>query len=325
MAERPRRFLLVVAAALAAGVTAAAATGASPYNPQKQITSADQNLARSIVIVKSDLGKPWKGGYIKPTYEGDDCVGAKQSDLVLTGSASTDFKRSGGEVSSDVWVLQTPQMVQLDRQRQPGASVEAGCLRQLYTPGPSYRIESVKRLPFPHLGSYTDPWRVTFFYPNAGPSEQSRSVDDYVDISIGRIEISLYVSAPWSERDNARTAEIALGKLLVARATPPRILKYTLPLPSLSPVAGKDYALRGILLKPDRVHGEDNTGMVGVLVPPDTVTCTATLEGAELTGTGKGGCRWQLPADSNGEHLLVVAEVTLGDGGMTIRLPLTVG
>jgi hypothetical protein len=65
--------------------------------------------------------------------------------------------------------------------------------------------------------------------------------------------------------------------------------------------------------------------MLAYLLPPDTVTCNATLNGAELTGTGKGGCRWQLPADSKGEHLLVTAQVTLGEGGTTIRLPLTVG
>jgi hypothetical protein len=72
------------------------------------------------------------------------------------------------------------------------------------------------------------------------------------------------------------------------------------------------------------VHGRDNTGPVYLTRPPDSITCTATLAGQPIAGSGKGGCHWQLPAEASRKQLLVTAQLTLLGAHTTITVPFIV-
>jgi len=306
--------------ALGAGLAAAALRD----NPQLRLTGPDQQLARSILLEKDDLPRvsaTWKGGIVKPTVEGDSCGGAKNSDLVLTGAASSSFTSANGTIDSDVWVLQTEQMVRLDDQRQPPAAVEVRCLRGSYSGSKSYTVASVSRLPLPRLGEYTDAYRVVLDYPGAKKGETTRVVDDYIDVNVGRVEASLFVEFAYPDRNEVKPIELELAKLLLARSTPPKIIGYQL-VGANSPTAGSGYTFGpGLSLRPDKVHGRDNTGPVYLTRPPDSITCTATLAGQPIAGSGKGGCQWQLPADAAGKPLVVTAQLTLLGAHTTITVP----
>jgi len=315
------------AAAVMLAVCAGLAKAAAGDNPQVRLTQPDQQLARSILLEKGDfpvVSAAWKGGTVKPTLEGDSCGGAKNADLVLTGSASSSYTNAVGTIDSDVWVLQTEQMVRLDDQRQPASAVRLGCLRDSYSGSKTYTITSVSRLPFPRLGEYSDAYRVLLNYPNANNGKGAKVVDDYIDVNVGRVEASLFVEFAYADRNDVKPVELELAKLLLARSKPPKIISYQLILPNV-PTAGSSFTFgRGLSLRPDNVHGKDNTGPVYLSRPPDTMSCSATLAGEPIPGTGKGGCSWELPADAAGKPLLVTARVTLLGAHTTITVPFTV-
>lgn len=50
----------------------------------------------------------------------------------------------------------------------------------------------------------------------------------------------------------------------------------------------------------------------GVVASPDTVSCTATLGGRRLRGTGPGGCTFALPRNANSKRLRVTVTATYG-------------
>ena len=317
---------LAVAVALLT-LSVPAATAATPYTPQLHLTAADQRLASLIAIQKSDLPKlsaGWAGGKVEPVTEGDPCLGARQSDLVLTGVSSRSV-RTGNDLilGSTVWVLQNSEMVKLDQLRQPPTSVRLACARKVFADAPApVRLVSVTKLPFPRIGASTSAARVVYDYTAKG--ETTRLIRDYVDISNGRVEASLTVQTAYSVRDAARTLEISLARLMAVRATPSKIIGYSYSNETMSATAGAAYTFGGLTLKLDKVLGLENTGSISIRLSPDTMTCTATLAGKPLPATAKNGCRWLIPADATGGRLVVTAHVTLMGAEKTIILPVPV-
>jgi len=178
--------------ALCAGLAAAAARD----NPQVRLTRPDQQLARSILPDKDDLpdvGAAWKGGTVKPTLEGDSCGGAKNADLILSGSAS----------SSAAFTIS-------------------------YSGSKTYTVASVSRLPFPRLGEYSDAYRVVLDYPSANNGKGAKVGDDYIDVNVGRVEASLVIEFAYADRNDVKPVELELAKLLLARSKPPKIIGYQL-------------------------------------------------------------------------------------------------
>jgi hypothetical protein len=109
----------VVTSALA---TAGLAFAGDGNKQQIRFNAADQSAARAVVLRKSDLGSAsdWKGGARKPDLSAaPSCpnYNPKQSDLVLTGIAETQFSQGTIVFDSEVQVLATPRMVRLDWQR----------------------------------------------------------------------------------------------------------------------------------------------------------------------------------------------------------------
>jgi hypothetical protein len=227
-------------------------------------------------------------------------------------------------IDSDVWVLQTEQMVRLDDQRQPANAVELRCLRDSYSGSKTYTVTSVSRLPFPRLGEYSDAYRVLLNYPSANNGKGAKVADDYIDVNVGRVEASLFVEFAYEDRNAVKPVELELAKLLLARSKPPKIIGYQL-VGANVPTAGGGFTFeQGLSLRPDNVRGKDNTGPVYLSRPPDTMSCSATLAGEPIPGSGKSGCNWQLPADAAGKTFVVTAQVTLTGAHATITVPFTV-
>src|SRR5205085_12375405 len=126
---------------------------------QIKFNPADQVAARAVVIRRADLGTSgWVGGRVKPDLSaGPSCPNyhPKVSDLVLTGSARTNFRRSGFEFDSQAGVLKTRRMVALDWRRSVLAPGVVPCLRRTIGSGlgSSAKVVSFAKLPFPHLAT----------------------------------------------------------------------------------------------------------------------------------------------------------------------------
>src|SRR5262249_725875 len=198
------------------------------------------------------------------------------------------------------------------------------CLRDSYSGSKTYTITSVSRLPFPRLGEYPDAYRVLLNYPSANNGKGAKAADDYINVNAGRVDASQFVEFGYEDRKHAQPDELELAKLLLARSKPPRIISYQL-VSANAPSAGGSYTFgQGLSLRPDNVDGKDNTGPVYLSRPPDTMSCSATLAGQPIPGSGKGGCTWQLPTDAAGKPLVVTAQVTLLGAHATITVPFTV-
>jgi hypothetical protein len=214
---------LTVVSAIACLFATTAVALADNGNRQKiRFNAADQATARAAVLRRSDLGSgaDWKGGAKKPDLtKTDPCpnYNPKQSDLVLTGIAETQFTQGILAFDSEVKVLETPRMVQLDWRRSVLAPGVLPCLRSTTTKAlpAGATVVSVKRILFPHVAPYTAAFRlITDVH---APSATVRLFVDLVLFGSGRTESSLTTTAPYSARVRVKAAEIRLAKILAAR------------------------------------------------------------------------------------------------------------
>src|SRR5438128_1229620 len=93
---------------------------AGPGKEKVELDAADQAAARAVVLRRSDLGAGWNGGRIEPDLSGGPtCPNyhPKVSDLVITGAAASDFRRTGVDFANEVEVLRTAGMVSRDWRR----------------------------------------------------------------------------------------------------------------------------------------------------------------------------------------------------------------
>jgi hypothetical protein len=75
--------------------------------------------------------------------------------------------------------------------------------------------------------------------------------------------------------------------------------------PVAGPKAGKKFVLLPTALK------LPPNGSTSIVQPkPESYSCTATLKGRAVTGTGTGRCTWRLPKNARGKTLKVVLTVT---------------
>jgi hypothetical protein len=303
-------------------VSVTAALAANPYVPQLRYTAADQRLARSVVLEKADLpdlGGTWKGGFIAPIVEGDPCLGAKQSDLVVTGAAETEFDSDQALINSNVWVLKTKKMVRLDASRQPSFAVEARCARALADE--TMRIRSVSKLAFPAHGVKTEAIRVTYdLVTNEGTTRQ---IDDWITVFFDRFELSLALSTDARNGAAAIRVERSLIELLVRRVTPVKLIGATYQYDVTTLVAGAPFAVTGFYVRPNRIGDFDNTGSMWSGAKPDAMRCDASIGAVVLPRAGT--CRWMIPADANGKTLKLVVNASYKGANGTFRYVLPIG
>ncbi len=218
------RLTLVFVAITAALVTVAAAWAAGTDKEPRHYTAADQAAARSIVLKQSDLPSGWKGGPKKvDTSAPPTCpdFNPKQSDLLITGDAESDFKyaATGFEYDSEAQMLQTAHMVQLDWQRSLKPALLT-CLRSILAKSlpADEKIISVARIAIPKLATYSAQIRVVFnLHQSKAPTDVQVMIDELL-VGRNRTEITLTTTAPYVDRAPVEQSEIRLAKLLVARA-----------------------------------------------------------------------------------------------------------
>jgi len=213
------RWAGTAAAATLLVVVAGAAAG-GPGKQKVELNAADQAAARAVVLRRSDLGAGWTGGRIKPDLSGGlTCPSyhPKVSDLVVTGAASSEFRRTGLALANEVEIFRTAAMVSRDWRRSivPAA---VPCLRRTLTKGlgAQARVVSFGRIPFPPVTAHTAAFRGVVEVSALGRTV--RVLLDIVLVGRGRTEISLDATAPAAAARAVSAAERRLARALVARA-----------------------------------------------------------------------------------------------------------
>lgn len=222
MLSRMRRILLL--AVLAMAVAAGSALAATGDREQHKLNAADQAAAKSAVLVRSDLGTTgWTGGAKKPNLSPPvPCANwnPKQSDLVLTGVAETDWKHAGVELDTEAQVLQTAAMVKLDWQRTVTDPHAIPCLesqlKKSLTGTPNVKFVSFKRISFPRIGTFSRAYLTTIDVTSNGASVPV--VLENVVIGTKRTEITMTSTTPKTLQPALAAEDIRLARMLVARA-----------------------------------------------------------------------------------------------------------
>jgi hypothetical protein len=216
----------VILAASAVAVLALVVVGAAfGDKEQVRLTKADMAKARAIALRISDIGgagRGWTGAAKKPDPPSSlDCgtYSPKQSDLVLTGQAETDYAVSGLEFDNQVEILKTARMVKLDWQRSVGSPELLPCLRRLFAKNlpASEKLISFSRIGFPKIGTYSAAYRAII---DVGATSKTRVMIDFALVGIDRTEITLITTAPYAVAKQVSLAEVQLARALIARATP---------------------------------------------------------------------------------------------------------
>jgi hypothetical protein len=207
-----------LAVTLTAAATAFAGDGGQVKN---EFNAADQAAARTAVLHRSDLGSSasrWTGGAKKPSLSGGPrCPNyhPKQSDLVRTGAAESDFKSVDGvSLFSDAQVLQTARMVRLDWQRTIKAPGTVPCWRSYLIKafGSGAKLVYFAPIAFPHISTYA-----AAFLMLADVSAV-RVMSELVAVGRGRTEITLLAVAPAATQATVLATTERLARILVARA-----------------------------------------------------------------------------------------------------------
>jgi hypothetical protein len=218
-----RRGLLPLVALLVCAI-AGSALAATGDREQHRFTAADQAAARSAVLVRSDLGKTgWTGGAKKPDLSPPvPCANwnPKQSDLVLTGAAETDWKHAGLEIDTEAQVLQTAEMVKLDWQRTVTDPHAIPCLeselKKSLSGAASAKFVSFKRLSFPHIGTFSRAYLTTIDVTSSGKTVPV--VIEVVLVGSKRTELTMTSTTAKALQSVVAPENIRLARKLVARA-----------------------------------------------------------------------------------------------------------
>lgn len=202
-------------------VLAGSAAAAALDHEQHAFTSADQAAARSAVLKKTDFGAGWTGGAKKPDLSPlPPCAGydPKQSDLVLTGAAESDWKHAGLELDTEAQVLKTAAMVKLDWQRTVLDPRAVACLKtQLQKRfNGSVKFVSFRRVAFPHVGTYSRAY-VTLLDVTANGNTVRIASEDVL-VGSKRTELTLTSTTPQGAQAAVHTVDVRLAKILLARA-----------------------------------------------------------------------------------------------------------
>lgn len=214
--ERSSLLIGVLAAVFAAA--ASAATG--PIEP-RHYTGADQALARSIVLKRTDLNAAvaWQGGSVAPdTTPSPTCPNfdPKVSDLVITGDAEAKFSypTAGVVLDSEAQILRSANMVRLDWQRSLEPPTMLPCLRSLLRKQlpAGEKFVSLTRLAVPHLATYSAGIRIVLDVRG-----KVRVMLDSLYFGSGRTELSLTTTARYKSAASTLAAELTLAQAIVHR------------------------------------------------------------------------------------------------------------
>ena len=185
---------------------------------------ADQAAARAAIIRRADLrSKRWTGGPIKPDLTPPQTCRnwrPKQSDLVLTGAAESNFRQSLlHSIDSAVKILRTARMVSVDWRREHLAPGVLSCQRRLLRAsfGPTATVASFARVPFPHMAPYVAEYRGVVEL-TVSEGKKARFVVDFVFVSRRRSELTIGSLAPLARQSEVAAEERRLIRTMLSRA-----------------------------------------------------------------------------------------------------------
>ena len=211
-----------LAAAIVLGCTTTALAGSG--GEAIELKLADQAAARAAIVRRRDLrSKRWTGGPIKPDLTpSPTCRNyrPKQSDLVLTGAAESNFRQSLlHSIDSGAKILRTARMVRIDWRREHLAPGVLSCQRRLLRAsfGPSARVTSFVSVPFPRIAPYVAEYRGVVELP-VSAGKRARFVVDFVFVSRRRSELSVGSLAPFAQRSKVAAEERRLIRIMLRRA-----------------------------------------------------------------------------------------------------------
>ncbi len=227
---RSVRILLLggLIAALVVPAVALAADG----QPRKALTKAGQATARSVLLVRGDLG----AGFASTARDNDRrlpkgarCDALDESDLTITGdAASPDFRLAQGPVF--VTVGSTAQVYRTLREANAswnrGSTAETTtCLGDIIrlTAGPGRKITvvSARKIPFPSVAPKTAAYRIVIDVTFGG-KQRVRAYVDAVILQQGRIQSGLLFTSLGSPVDDS-------DRLALARVVAARMARVTVP------------------------------------------------------------------------------------------------
>ena len=212
----------VLAALCVAAVGAGAAAAAGGEKEQIRFTKADQAAAKRAVALRSDLGSgAWTGGFTKPDLSAaPTCANfhPKQSDLVLTGAAETNWQNRGLQIESEAQVLKSPAMVLKDWQRTVLAPTAIPCLRSHLVKelGSGVTFVSFRRVLFPPVATRVEAF--VLLVDVKTPSAKVRVAVEVVLIGRDRTELTLVSTAPNVAQNVVAQADAQLARAMVSRA-----------------------------------------------------------------------------------------------------------
>jgi len=218
--EVARRWSLLTAIITATALLFAAGAVASRGGPQILLTSADQAAARTIVLHRSDVGRVWKGGLVKPDLSTLVCPNfhPKQSDLVTTGAAESRWTYRGNLIDAEAQLSRSARMVRLDWARVIEAPGVVSCLRMEFAKNVSSHatVVSALRLAFPHVVARTAAFRIVFDVRAKG--RVVREFADVIALAVKRTEITLGTVAAARGHAAVSAAEVRFAHILARRS-----------------------------------------------------------------------------------------------------------
>ena len=134
----------------------------------------------------------------------------------MTGAAMSKFSADGAFVTSEAAILRTAAMVKTDWQRTVANPAFWACGKREMANLEGAKLVSLKKMAFPKLAQYSARYRLVYDFGKAG--SPTLVLMDLILVGQGRSEISLILSAPYSQRAAADGAGRRMATLLLSRA-----------------------------------------------------------------------------------------------------------
>jgi hypothetical protein len=205
-----------------AAVAAGAAIAAGGEREQIHLTTADQAAAKRVVAARADLGSgSWVGGLRKPDLSSTPACAnfhPKQSDLVLTGGAKSEWADQGVELQTEAMILKTREMVAADWRRTVLAQGAQPCLgtRLFKQLGAGLTFVSFRRVIFAPVATNAQAFLMLVdVKTNTG---KVRVAVEFVTIAQGRTELTLISIVQNAVQKIVGQIDAQIARALVARA-----------------------------------------------------------------------------------------------------------
>jgi hypothetical protein len=195
-------------------LAAAQAAGANRMHTNR----TDQATAQRGVLKLGDLPPitSWKAEKVPAGQDAAassslSCKGydPKDSDLVTTGHALSQFSAPGAEIQNEVTMLSSNRMVELDWKRSIVAQL-VPCLREAFTRGGGggLHVVSLAKVPFPKVAPHAVAYRLVYGMTVKGNATVGTA--DFIVLAGGRTEITFFLVANMGPKSQLAVGEAGM-------------------------------------------------------------------------------------------------------------------